>query len=219
MGYLTKRELSQLEQKESQTLRTLWALWFFFVNQPSRHMDIPGKAASAQLDSRMKTIRKCIEKAFKIASTEEIRFCSLGNSMQFENGPTLWITVAGENPLEIYSQIEGLFTLIKDSLGDIKLNSLEHFALEIQWQHLVIVPICRGKLLEKHAWAIPVYQFISELNHNRELSPINLSPRQIEREILNHFGLEIWEPELLNDPTVFFQNVAILHIRLRHLYK
>ena len=29
-GLLYKRELSQLEQKESQTLHTLWALWFFF---------------------------------------------------------------------------------------------------------------------------------------------------------------------------------------------
>lgn len=216
-GLLDKEELSHLEQKEFQTLRTLWALWFFFVNQSSRHMDIPGKATLAQLDSRMKKIRKCLEKAFKRASTEEIRYCSLGDSMQFENGPALWISVAGENPLEVYSQIEELFKLIRGSLGDIKLHSLEHFALEIQWQHLVILPICLDKLLEKHAWAIPVYQFISELNPNKELSPINLVPRQIEQEILNHFGLEIWEPALLSDPTVFFQNAATLHIRLRHL--
>jgi len=216
-GLIDKEELSHLEQKEFQALRILWALWFFFVNQPSRHMDIPGKVTLAQLDSRMKTIRKYLEKALKKASLEEIRCCSLGDSMQFENLPALWITVAGENPLEVYSQTEGLFKLIRGSLGEIKLHSLEHFALEIQWQHLVIFPICRGKLLEKHAWAIPVYQFIKELNQNKELSPINLIPRQIEQKILNHFGLEIWEPSLLNDPQVFFQNAATLHIRLRHL--
>jgi len=216
-GLMDKEELSQLEQKESKTLRTLWALWFFFVNQPSRHIDIPGKTASAQLDSRMKTIRKGLEKAFKQATTEEVRFCSLGDCMQFGNGSALWITVVGKNPLDIYSSIEGLFKHIRDSLGDIKLHSLEHFALEIQWQHLVIVPICQGKLLEKHAWAIPVYQFISELNQNRGLSPINLVPRKIEQEVLNHFGLEIWKPGLLNDPTVFLQNAASLHIRLQHL--
>jgi hypothetical protein len=216
-GLLDKEELSQLEQKEFQTLRALWALWFFFVTQPSRHMDIPGKATLAQLDSRMQAIRKCLEKALKRASTEELRFCSLGDSMQFENGPALWITVAGENPLDVYSQTETLFMLIRDSLGDIKLHSLEHFALEIQWQHLVIVPICRGKLLEKHAWAIPVYQFISELNQNGGLSTINLVPRPIEQEVLNRLGLELWEPALLNDPIVFFQNAATLQVRLRHL--
>ena len=216
-GLLDKGELSQLEQKEFQTLRALWPLWFFFVNQPSRHMDIPGKGTLAQLDSRMKANRKCIEKALKRASTEELRFCSLGDSMQFENGPALWITVAGENPLEVYSQTEALFKLIRDSLGDINLHSLEHFAIEIQWQHLVIVPICRGKLLEKHAWAIPIYQFISELNQNRELSTINLVPRQIEQEALNRFSLEHWEPALLNEPIMFLQNAATLQIRLRHL--
>jgi hypothetical protein len=216
-GLIDKEELSHLEHKEFQTLRILWALWFFFVNQPSRHMDMPGKVTLAQLDSRMKTIRKYLEKALKKASSEEIRCCSLDYSMQFENGPAIWITVAGENPIEVYSQTEGLFKLIRGSLGEIKLHSLEHFALEIQWQHLVILPICRGKLLEKHAWAIPVYQFISELNQNKELSPINLIPRQIEQEIFNHFGLEIWGPSLLKDPQVFFQNAATLHIRLRHL--
>jgi len=84
---LNKNELSQLEQKESKTLRTLWALCFFFVSQPSRHMDVPGRAALAQLDSRIKAIQKCIEKTLKIASTGKIKFCSLGESMQFENEP------------------------------------------------------------------------------------------------------------------------------------
>ena len=179
-GLLDKEKLSQLEQKESQTLRALWSLWFFFVTEPARHMDIPGKATFAQLDRRMKAIRKCLEKALKRASTEELRFCSLGDSMQFENKPALWITVDGENPLEVYSQTESLFMLLRNSLGDIKLHSLEHYALEFQWQHLVIVPICRGKLLEKHAWAIPVYQFITELNQNGGLSNINLWPDLIK---------------------------------------
>ena len=216
-GLLDKEKLSQLEQKESQTLRALWSLWFFFVTEPARHMDIPGKATFAQLDRRMKAIRKCLEKALKRASTEELRFCSLGDSMQFENKPALWITVDGENPLEVYSQTESLFMLLRNSLSDIKLHSLEHYALEFQWQHLVIVPICRGKLLEKHAWAIPVYQFITELNQNGELSNINLVPRQIEQEVLNRLGLELWKPALLNDARLFFQSAATLQVRLRHL--
>ena len=214
---LNKNELSQLEQKESKTLRTLWALWFFSLVSHHAIWMCRGRAALAQLDSRIKAIQKCIEKTLKIASTGKIKFCSLGESMQFENEPALWIAIAGDDPLEIYSQIEELFKLIRESLGDIRLNTLEHFALEIQWQHFVIVPICQGKLLEKHAWAIPVYQFITELNHQKALSPINLVPRQIEKEVLNHFNLEIWEPELLKDPIAFFQNAAMLHLRLKHL--
>ena len=71
--------------------------------------------------------------------------------------------------------------------------------------------------MEKHAWAIPGYQFIAELNQNGGLSNINLVPRQIEQEVLNCLGLELWRPELLNDARLFFQSVATLQVRLRHL--
>ncbi len=216
-GLLDKEELYNLEKRELQTFRALWTLWFFFVTQPSRYMQMPGKTARTLLDSRIQATRKSIESALRKASTEKLQFCCLGDSVQFEAGPALWITADGENPLVVYSQPEELFMLIKDSLGDIELHSLEYFALESQWQHFVIVPICGGKLLDKHAWALPVYQFVSELNQNGGLSPINLVPRPIEHEVLDRLGLELWEPALLGGPTEFVQNAASLQLRLRHL--
>lgn len=216
-GLSDKEKLSQLEHKESQTLRALWCLWFFFATEPTRHWDLPGKATLAQLDRRMQAIRKCLENAVKRASTDELQFRSLGDTLQFEDKPALWITVDGKNPLEVYSQTESLFMLLKKSLGDIKLHSLENYAIEFQWQHLVIVPLCRGKLLEKQAWAIPVYQFITGLSQNGGLSNINLVPRQIDQAVLTRLGLELWKPALLNDARLFLQSAATLQIRLRHL--
>lgn len=49
------------------------------------------------------------------------------------------------------------------------------------------------------------------------MSNINLVPRQVEQEVLNRLGLELWRPALLNDARLFFQSAATLQVRLRHL--
>lgn len=217
VNFFDDGKLSELEQREDQTLRALWCLWFYFSSEPARHMAMPGKATLAQLDGRMLAIRKRIDKSLKKASIEELQYCNLGDALQFEDKPALWITVDGVNPLEVYSQLEPLFMLLKKTLGDIKLHSLKYYAIEFQWQNFVIVPLCRGKLLENHVWSIPTYQFISELNQNEGLSNINLVPRKIDQSATTRLGLKRWEPALLKDAKLFFQSAATLQLRLRHM--
>jgi hypothetical protein len=216
-GFSDKKSLSQLEQKETQTLSSLWSLWFFFTTEPTRHWDFPAKSALAQLNGRIQAMRKNIRKALKNDSTEELRFCWLNDSIRFEDKPALWVAIDGNNPINVYSQLDFLFHLLKEALGQMKLHSLEYYAIEFNWQHIVIVPQVRGKLLEKHVWAIPSYQFTMKLNQNEGLSNINRIPHPVEQELLNCLELELWKPELLNDARLFLQSSIKLQLRVQHI--
>lgn len=210
-------ELSQLEQRERKILHSLWPLWFCFETTPSRRMTVPRKTASDQLEQRKKVVRKNLAKALEKASTGSLQFNILGDSVEFDSKPVLWITIDGENPLEVYGQTEQVYKLLRSSLGEIKLFSIDHFALDFQWQKMILVPMCKGKLLEAHAWIISINKFINELGGDQGLAAHNLVPQQIELETLKALGLKVWEPALLNDAKVFFQSAVRLQVLLRHL--
>ncbi len=214
---IDNEELSQLEQRERKTLHSLWPLWFCFETTPSRRMPVPGKVASDQLDRRKKALRNKIVKALKKASVELLQFNILSDSVEFDSKPALWITIDGGNPFEVYTQTERIYKLIRSYLGDIKCFSIEHFALDFQWQHIILVPRCKGKMLEPNAWIIKVNKFIDELGGDQGLAAYNLIPQQIEQEKLDDLGLKLWEPALLKDAKLFFQSAATLQVRLRHL--
>ncbi|MCI5193124.1 MAG: hypothetical protein D3915_08330 [Candidatus Electrothrix sp. AU1_5] len=209
--------LSQLEQKERTTLHSLWPLWFCFEKTPNRQMTIPRKTASDQLERRQKTLRNKLVKALKQASTESLQFSIQGDSVAFDSKPALCITIDGENPLEVYGQTEQIYKLLRNFLGEIKLYSIDHFALDFQWQKIVFVPLCKGKLLEAQAWIISINKFINELGGDQGLAAYNLIPQQIEQETLEALGLKVWELALLNDAKLFLQGAAALQVRLRHL--
>jgi hypothetical protein len=214
---IDSEELSLLEQSELKTLHSLWPLWFCFETNPSRQMTTPGKTASDQLEQRKKILRKKLATALKEASTSSLQFNILSYSSEFDSKPALWITIDGENPLEVYTQTERIYKLLRSSLGNIKLFSIEHFALDFQWQKIILVPICKGKLLEAHAWIISINKFINELGGDQGLAAYNLFPQQLEQETLEALGLKVWESALLNDAKLFLQSAATLQVRLRHL--
>ncbi|MCI5165054.1 MAG: hypothetical protein D3903_02925 [Candidatus Electrothrix sp. GM3_4] len=180
-------------------------------------MKVPGKNVSDQLKQRKNALRNKIVKALKKASGEALQFNILSDSVEFDSKPALWIAIEGDNPLEVYTQTEQIYNLLRNSLGDIKFLSIEHFALDFQWQHIILVPICKGKMLEPNAWIIKVNKFIDELGGDQGLAFYNLIPQQIEQETLNALGLKVWEPALLNDAKLFLQGAAKLQVLLRHL--
>lgn len=210
-------KLSRLEQEESETLFGLWCLWYFFVTNPKRHMDIPGKTAQTLLKQKMDAVRKSFKDALKKVSTDRLKFYWLDDKLHFEEEPALWILVDGKNPLEVYTQTEFIFTNLKRSIGEIKLNSLEYYGLDFLWQNIIIIPACRGRLVDELSWVIPIHKFLTPSNY--ELSNFNLIPRQIDREILLRLALDYWEPELLQDVKMFFQSASNLQIHLQHLIK
>ncbi|MGR0480330.1 MAG: hypothetical protein ACTFAL_02695 [Candidatus Electronema sp. V4] len=210
-------ELSQLEQRELKTLHSLWPLWYCFETVPNRQMTTPGKTASGQLEQRKKILRKKLTTDLKEASTSNLQFNMLEDSVEFDSKPAMWITINGENHFEVYTQLEKIYLLIRISFGDINLHSIEHFSLDFKWQNIIILPICKGKMLEPHAWVIPIFRFISELNKENELPGLNKILREIKDESLKTLRLNLWEPALLNDAKIFLQSAATLQVRLRHL--
>ncbi len=212
-----KDKLSQLERKESQAFQNLWALWFSFVDKPEHHMDFPGKTTLLKFDRKLQAVQNHLENGLKEAETETLKYKSLGDSIQFDKNPAFWIAVDGKNPLEIYSQVEFLFSILQKCLGTIELHSLEYYALEFKWKHIIIIPLCNGRLLEKHVWCIPTYQLVSGMNQNGELSVFDLIPRQINQEIINSLGLKLWPSTLLKDVRMFFQSISVLQLRLQHI--
>ncbi len=91
----------------------------------------------------------------------------------------------------------------------IGIGSLKRFALDFQWQNIIILPMCKGKMLEPYAWIIPILRLISDLNKGNELLVLSRSLRKIEDESLKTLRINLWEPMLLNDAKVFFKNILM----------
>lgn len=212
-----RKALSSLEQQETQTLRAVWALWFFFVSEPERHWNAPEKTVLAQLDGRMRTIRKNLERTLRKHCTDMLQFHCLGDAWPFEDKAALWISIAGDNPLDVYTQTESVIEQLKKAVGPIKLHSLDYYALHFQWETLVIVPVCKGKLLDAHVWSIPTYRLETNQDQDSTISLIDQVLRQIDVTQLSQLGLKIWPSGLLQDAPLFLRSTATLQVRLRHL--
>ncbi len=217
VGLLENDNLLELERKELQVVQNLWPLWFLFINKPERHMDFPGKAGLIQLDKRIQEIQNSIKEALKKLETKTLTYTNLGDSIKFDRNPALWIAVNGKNPLEVYSQMESLFSAIKKSIGIIKLHSLEYYALEFKWKNILFIPLCSGKLLDENVWVVPTYQLVNDLNQNGELSIVNLIPQQLNQETIDQLDLKFYPSILLKDARLFFQNISVLQLRLQHM--
>ncbi len=215
-GLSGKVDLIELEQREHAIIHKLWCLWFFFITKPSHRWTLPVKTTSKQFEQRKLAQLKKIENALMKASTPELQFLLLG-AYPYENEPALWITVNGENPFDVYSQVEPLFELISESIGEISLHSIDHYAIEFQWQHIVIVPLCKDKLLESHAWILPFYKFITGMNRDGKLSNLQLIPREIQPQALRNMGIDLWRSELLQEARAFIRSVGALHLCLKHM--
>ena len=211
------RELNNLEKKEAKVLKDIWCLWYFFINKPAQKWDLPGKTTSRQLGKEIHILRERIEHAVKLVSTVDYEFQCLPNIHVFEGAPALWITLNGECPIDVYSKIELFFEQLSKSLGEIKLHSLGYYALQFQWENLVIVPLCRGKMIDRHGWVIPVFQLISDLNVSRKLSKLSLVPRPLDADVLADAGIDEWKLPQLSDAKSLVQSFATMQIQLSHL--
>jgi len=216
-GLTDLRLLDKLEQEEQQVLNSIWCFWYFFINDSSHHWNTPGKAVAAQLEKRKVSIRERIKQGLERASTDDVVIKCLHSSPLYENEPALWVTIDGENPIDVYNQFEEMYKQILVSLGEIKLHSIDYYALQFQFSHLVVLPLVRGKLLERSAWVLPNYKLVSELNSTQDLSQLNYLPHPIDADVLINIGLDIWKTPQLSEAKALFEGVAKLQVQLLHM--
>lgn len=216
-GLTDLRLLDKLEQEEQQVLNSIWCFWYFFINDSSHHWNTPGKAIATQFEKRKVSIRERIKQGLERASTDDVAIKFLHSSPSYENEPALWITIDGGNPIDLYNQFEEMYKQIRVSLGEIKLHSIDYYALQFQFSHLVVLPLVRGKLLERSAWILPNYKLISELNSRQELSQLNYLPHPIDANVLTNIELDIWKTPQLSEAKALFEGVAKLQVQLLHM--
>jgi hypothetical protein len=213
---LNEEELADLEKNERQTFRNLWCLWYFFSHKPTYKNPFPSKAIREKMERHSDQIRKKINTVLNSESSPNLWFCLLSNDLKFDKKATLWLTVDGKNLLEIYSCLDYVFDNLNRAFGNIKIHSLEYYSLDFQWQQIGLIPLLKGKMMDSHAWIIPFYKFVTELNENDVLSPLNHSLRPVDVETIDSLKLDLWDQTILSNAKLLFTSFSSLYLRLKN---
>lgn len=213
---LNAEELANLEKNEQQAFRNLWCLWYFFSHKPTYKNPFPNKAIREKMERHSGQIRKKINTVLKSESSSNLWFSLLAADLKFDEKVTLWITVDSDNILEIYSCLDYVFENLNRAFGNIKIHSLEYYSLDFQWQQIVLIPLFQGKMIDNHAWIIPLYKFVTELNENDVLSLLNHFLRPVDIETLSSLKLNLWNQAILSDAKLLFSSFSSLCLRLKN---
>ena len=211
------KQLSELEKKEKDILHTIWNLWFLFIERSGKKVGSPKATASSYLTAKVKQLKKLIVSTLRKESNEQIRFQVTNDHLQYNRSPALWLTVNGNNPIAVYSAAEHLFNALMQAMGKIKLHSIEYYSIHFSIQNIILLPLCRGKLLEPTAWVLPKERFISSLRSKPELTLLDMFPKPISPETINKLGLSVWNKKILKEATAFRDSLSKLQVHIDHL--
>ncbi len=153
-SFVNKEALAMLEKQESESLLKIWSLWHQFAFHPGRHFQDPENEVVHKFKNALKQIHRDIKKHFRKLKGSIINVSVLSESLIWEDSPALWITFDVTDPVKLYESFEAVINALKLAIGVVDHNSLKLYALEFWWPTIAIIPLIRGKSLNKTAWKL-----------------------------------------------------------------
>lgn len=152
--------LDQLEKEEQKTVIRTWSLWYQFAFHPGRAFQNPGRETSGKLDDTLSQLRKDINRHFRKLKEKDVK-ARFHEGLLWDGKPSLSITYDISNPINLYESFETVISSLKSALGTIEVNSLKYYALDFWWTTIAIIPLVKGKSLNRTAWEISTNVFFS----------------------------------------------------------
>ncbi len=213
--FFEKDTVSFLEKRESETITKSWSLWYQFAMHPGRHFQDPKGEAFQKLKNVLEQIHKDIRKHFRKLKSAIMNISILHENATWEDSPGLWITFDVANPIDLYESFESIINALKSAIGVVEYNSLKYYALEFWWPTIVIIPLIRGKSLNKTAWKLNA--LVLSNGTFSEDNWWNYMPHPIPSDSWDMLGLSSWEHPRLDMVNRFHSSMAFFSVFIAHL--
>ncbi len=211
-SFFEKDTVSSLEKRESEAITKAWSLWYQFAMHPGRHFQDSESEAFQKLKKVLRQMHKDIRKNFrKLNGNVSI----LSENAAWEDSPALWITFDVANSVNLYESFEAIINALKSAIGVVEHNSLKHYAFEFWWPTIVIIPLIRGKSLNKTAWKLNT--LILANGTFSEDNWWNYMPHPVPVDSWNTLGLSSWEHPRLDLVNRFHSATASFSLFVAHL--
>ena len=196
-------QLEHLNEEENDTFYKVWHLWYAFTYNPGKHWTAPETRALSLFETKrsyyLRNIQKNLRKAQKVE--EGLNICVYeGKAKWEESHHAIWIFTDSSSPFTTYNAMDLIYITLRQSFGHIRFHSIEYYLLELFWKNFVIIPLVRGKSLDRNAWVISYHRFVSE----SDTSGLTQVPQVIPNKAWKELNLKAWDQALFEMPRNFF---------------
>ena len=148
------KELIDLEKKEQDLLSIVWQLWYFFVNDPGQGWATPLRQIPGRINIAKRGLEKKIQQAIDSVSGKGTRVTVLQTVCGWAGESALWLRLDIESPIKLYDELDKLIAALRETIGPVEFQELAYHIIEQNWEHIVIVPVIRGRKLDRLAWKL-----------------------------------------------------------------
>lgn len=145
--------VATLDRRESETLWTFWAVWYDFAFHPRRRLANAARDSVAAIESRLDERRRALRRRFRsltLSKTDVLTARGRGAV-----GAGLWLTVDVAHVQETVNGFaEALVHVIEVLRPPADFHAFDRYALDLVWEHVHLVPLVRGKSIDRKAWTL-----------------------------------------------------------------
>lgn len=213
--FVGSEKLGELEQREYKAFNEAWKLWYFFASHPARPFKNAAQECSQLFNKKLREIRNNIRKELRAISREDLQVSILSEDTQWENEPSLWLSINAENAFDIYNVYENVVAAIQQAIANVQESELRRYAIELTWSNIVIVPLAQGKLINNMACRFSSIQFSIDPYHN--LSWVNFIPVAIPTDALLQLKLSTYTHPQLGVAQKLMESISQLSLLVSHI--
>lgn len=206
--------LGSFEKRESETIAKAWSLWYQFALHPTHHFQDADSEAFLKLHTAFKQVHKEIKKRLSKLNDTDTTISILSENAICEGHPALWITFDIGRPVCLYESLESIKNVLKTILSAIEFNSLKYFALQFWSPNIVVIPLIRGRSINRTAWKFS--SMMLAMGTYNEDKWWHYVPYPVPSESWDMLGLSSWEHPRLDIINKFQSSIAAFSVLIAH---
>jgi hypothetical protein len=215
-GHMVDDELSALEARERDLLWGVWPLWYVFAYNPDQAWASPATQVPSRVNLVKHGIMRRVQQTLDGISEEGCHVSILSIKEDWDGAPTLWLQLDLQDPTKLYTKFEELVIALRDSIGPIEFGNLDHYVIEDNWECIAVVPVIRGRMLNRSAWRLLTFGAVLG-DKDPEENPWLYVPLPIPSGAWEALGIDLWNLEDIRLADRFSESVGGLYLRVSQL--
>lgn len=213
---VNKDELSTLEARECDLLLSVWPLWYFYAYKPDQRWASPSSQIASQVNLAKHEMMRRVQQALDKVSEGGTQVDVLPIEEVWEGTSTLWLRLGLHDPTMLHIKFEELVIALRDNIGPVAHGRLEHYVIEENWQYIAIVPVVRGRTLDRSARRLLTF---STVQSDKDLSenPWLYMPLPIPSDAWEAIEIDLWDLEEIRLVDRLSSAVAGVYLYVCHL--
>jgi hypothetical protein len=190
-NFMDNTALEKLEEKEVEIYNLFLSVWNKFSLDSFKYdMDIVS-TAEKELMKEKKDIENIINESLNGLSNENIKI----NLIDYEDDYKI-ILLDINDPFILEDNLISIFKILSKNIKEINDSYFKDIILKLEYSTFKIIPLIKGKVLDKKAFNIDLYRLLRKDKEGIEF--LDCYPELIEDELLEKLNITKWSDTILD---------------------